>query len=283
MSEAVAPGTLYLVATPIGNLGDVTLRALEVLRSVARIACEDTRRTRKLLTHFEISRPLLSVPSHDEPRRAEAVARALEAGEDVAFVTDAGMPAISDPGTAVVTAALSVGAKVVPVPGASAVVAAVAASGLPTGRFTFLGFLPRKAGERRAVLEAFATVPAALVLHEAPGRVGSTLGDLADVLGADRPAALCRELTKLHEEIDRGTLGELVGRYAEGARGEITLVVSPAEAGEKDALSLEAALEAVAERVRGGMRLKAACKAVAPDAVVDARALYAAAVARDSR
>ena len=277
-----APGTLYLVATPIGNLGDITLRALEILRSVDAVACEDTRRTRQLLTHFEIHKPLLAVPAHDEARRAGAVAGRLAEGASVAFVTDAGMPAVSDPGNQVVAAALEVGAQVVPIPGPSAALAALAASGLDTALFHFLGFLPRKGRGRRDLLAAAATWPGAVVLLEAPGRLPGTLVDLAQAFGPRRRAAVCRELTKLHEEVARGTLAELAERYAEAPRGELTLVVEgagrlgPAE----ETIPLEDAVARVAERVAAGERLKDACKAVAEATGHPVRALYQAALTR---
>ncbi|MFP2904628.1 16S rRNA (cytidine(1402)-2'-O)-methyltransferase [Pyxidicoccus sp. 3LFB2] len=219
-------GTLYLVATPIGNLGDVTSRALETLRTVRFIACEDTRHSRVLLDHFGIGgKDLVSLPAFAEGQRAGRILDRIAEGEDCALVTDAGSPAISDPGEKLVSEALERGLTVVPIPGPTALVAALSASGLPTGRFHFLGFIPRKGGERRAMLEEVAQLSATLVLYESPRRVGETLPDLLDVWG-DRRACVARELTKLHEEFARGTLSELAARYAkEEPRGEVVVLV----------------------------------------------------------
>jgi 16S rRNA (cytidine1402-2'-O)-methyltransferase len=219
------PGTLYLVATPIGNLGDITTRALETLRRVSFVACEDTRHSRVLLEHFGISADTVSLPAFAEGQRAGRILERLEAGEDCALVTDAGSPAISDPGEKLVAEALERGVKVVPVPGPTAVVAALSASGLPTGRFHFLGFLPRKGPERQAMLEEVAPLSATLALYESPRRLAETLEDLRDALG-ERRAVVARELTKVHEEFVRGTLASLVGRYAtEEPRGEVVVLV----------------------------------------------------------
>ncbi|QDE83241.1 16S rRNA (cytidine(1402)-2'-O)-methyltransferase [Myxococcus xanthus] len=219
-------GTLYLVATPIGNLGDVTSRALETLRAVRFIACEDTRHSRVLLDHFGIGgKDLVSLPAFAEGQRAGRILDRIGEGEDCALVTDAGSPAISDPGEKLVSEALERGLTVVPVPGPTALVAALSASGLPTGRFHFLGFLPRKGAERRAMLEEVAQLSATLVLYESPRRLSETLPDLLDAWG-DRRACVARELTKLHEEFARGTLSELAARYAaEEPRGEVVVLV----------------------------------------------------------
>ncbi|WP_141588836.1 16S rRNA (cytidine(1402)-2'-O)-methyltransferase [Myxococcus sp. AB056] len=219
-------GTLYLVATPIGNLGDITSRALETLRAVRFIACEDTRHSRVLLDHFGIGgKDLVSLPAFAEGQRAGRILDRIGEGEDCALVTDAGSPAISDPGEKLVAEALERGLTVVPVPGPTALVAALSASGLPTGRFHFLGFLPRKGAERRAMLEEVAQLSATLVLYESPRRLSETLPDLLDAWG-DRRACVARELTKLHEEFARGTLSELAARYAaEEPRGEVVVLV----------------------------------------------------------
>ncbi|NVJ05630.1 16S rRNA (cytidine(1402)-2'-O)-methyltransferase [Myxococcus sp. AM001] len=219
-------GTLYLVATPIGNLGDVTSRALETLRAVRFIACEDTRHSRVLLDHFGIGgKDLVSLPAFAEGQRAGRILDRIGEGEDCALVTDAGSPAISDPGEKLVSEALERGLTVVPVPGPTALVAALSASGLPTGRFHFLGFVPRKGAERRAMLEEVAQLSATLVLYESPRRLSETLPDLLDAWG-DRRACVARELTKLHEEFARGTLSELAARYAaEAPRGEVVVLV----------------------------------------------------------
>jgi 16S rRNA (cytidine1402-2'-O)-methyltransferase len=218
-------GTVYLVATPIGNLGDLTVRAREVLSSVSFVACEDTRRSRVLLDHHGIHKELLSLPAFAEGQRAGRLLDRVESGEDCAVITDAGSPGISDPGEKLVAEAIARGIRVVPVPGPSAVVAALSASGLGTGRFHFLGFLPRKGSDRRALLEEITPLQATLVLYESPRRLGETLAELAQLLG-DRRACVAREITKVHEEFVRGTLSELARAY-QGAEvlGEIVLVV----------------------------------------------------------
>jgi 16S rRNA (cytidine1402-2'-O)-methyltransferase len=222
-------GTLYVVATPIGNLGDLSPRAAEVLRSVGAVAAEDTRRTLRLFAHLGAAPPpLVSLPAFDERARLGAVLARLLAGEDVALCTDAGTPSVSDPGEALVAAAWESGVRVVPVPGPCAAVAALAASGLPAARFLVVGFLPRKGTSRAAALRWMAAVPATLVVYEAGNRTAATLRDLARALG-DRPAAVARELTKLHEEIARGRLSELAERFGGEVRGEVTLVVAGAE------------------------------------------------------
>ena len=222
------PGTLYVLATPIGNLGDLSPRAAEVLRSASAIVAEDTRRTRQLLAHLGAPAPaLLSLPAFDERGRVGAVLARLAAGDAIALCTDAGTPGVSDPGQQLVAAAWSAGARVIPVPGPCAAVAALACSGLPSDRFFVQGFLPRKGGARAEALGQLARIPATLVVYEAGNRTGETLRDLAAALG-DRAAAVARELTKLHEEVARGTLSELAARFADGARGEVTLVVEGA-------------------------------------------------------
>lgn len=219
------PGTLYLVATPIGNLQDITFRAIDVLRSVDVIACEDTRHTIKLLNHFRISNRLLSYHEHNEHERADELAERLVRGESVAVVSDAGTPGICDPGFRVVQCAIEIGADVVAIPGAAAFVTAATASGLATDSIFFGGFLSAKKGERRRRLEEVRDVPATLVFYEAPHRLGKSLADCAEILG-ERKAAVARELTKLHEEIARGTLADLAARFAvKNVKGEIVLVI----------------------------------------------------------
>ncbi|MDR7481547.1 MAG: 16S rRNA (cytidine(1402)-2'-O)-methyltransferase [Armatimonadota bacterium] len=220
-------GTLYLVATPIGNLEDLTPRAARVLREVALVACEDTRRTRGLLAHLGVRARVVSLHAHNERARVPELLARLRDGTDVAVVSDAGMPTISDPGAHLVAAAAAAGIPVVAVPGPSAVTAAVALADFPAERFVFAGFLPSRAPERRRALAALAPLPMALVLFEAPHRVRATLRDLAAVLG-DRPMLMARELTKVHEEVLRGTAQELLDRLPERIRGEITLVVAGA-------------------------------------------------------
>src|ERR1041384_7983201 len=221
------PGTLYIVATPIGNLEDISQRALRVLREVDLVACEDTRHTRKLLNHFGINTETISYHEHNERERAEELCLILESGKSIALVSDAGTPLISDPGFRLVNAAIEKNISVVPVPGAAAVVAALAASGLATDQFFFAGFLPARANARRARLEEFAAIPATLIFYEAPHRISATLRDAIDVLG-DRQAVVARELTKLHEEFARGRLSELAERFAKpaDARGKIVLMIS---------------------------------------------------------
>ena len=219
-------GTLYVVATPIGNLGDLTPRAAEVLRSVAAVAAEDTRRTLKLFAHLGVPAPdMLSLPAFDERARVGRIVGRLVAGEDVALCTDAGTPGVSDPGAALVAAAWDAGARVVPVPGPSAALAALSASGFPADRFLFAGFLPRKGGARAEALRALAGAGATLVLYEAGNRTAATLADLAAALG-DRPALVARELTKLHETLLRGTLADVAARIPAEVPGEVTIVVS---------------------------------------------------------
>jgi 16S rRNA (cytidine1402-2'-O)-methyltransferase len=221
-------GTLYLVATPIGNLEDITLRALRVLREVALVAAEDTRHTRKLLTHHGIPARLISLHEHNERTRApEIIARVL-AGESVALVSDAGTPGLSDPGVDLVRQAADAGIAVVALPGPSAFVTALVASGLPTAPVTFVGFLPAAAAERRRVLEAHRALPHTLVMYEAPHRLVKSLQAIRDAWG-NRQIAVAREMTKLHEEVYRGTLAEAIGRFtSQPPRGELTLVVAGA-------------------------------------------------------
>lgn len=223
----VEPG-LYLVATPIGNLGDVTLRALETLASVAIIACEDTRVTARLLARYAITTPMTPYHEHNADRAGPKLVEMLLGGASVALVSDAGTPLVSDPGRRLVEAARAAGIAVHPVPGASAVLAALTASGLAGDSFLFEGFLPNRAGQRRRRLGQLREVPANLVFFESPNRLAASLADIAATLGADRRAAVCRELTKLHEEVRSGTLGELAAHYGiQPVRGEIVVVVGP--------------------------------------------------------
>ncbi|ADO71855.1 16S rRNA (cytidine(1402)-2'-O)-methyltransferase [Stigmatella aurantiaca] len=249
------PGTLYLVATPIGNLGDITSRALEILKKVAFVACEDTRHSRILLEHFGLAPETVSLPAFAEGQRAGRLLDRMEAGEDCALITDAGSPGISDPGEKLVTEALERGIPVVPVPGPAALIAALSASGLPTGRFHFLGFLPRKGPERRTMLEEVALLSATLVLYESPRRLGETLADLLEAWG-DRRACVARELTKMHEEFVRGPLSALASRYgAEEPRGEVVVLVE-GRTGERR-WSEEELRRALEEGLERGEKLKA--------------------------
>ena len=226
--SAASGGRLFVVATPIGNLGDVTLRALEVLRAVPLIAAEDTRLTKRLLDRHAVEGRMTSFHAHSGPGRLAALLDHLRGGADLALVTDAGTPVISDPGGDLIAAWAAEGGRVVPIPGASAVLAAVAATGIAGPRWTFEGFLPRSGRERRERLAALAGEERGAVIYEAPARVARTLRDLADVCGPERAAAVCRELTKLHETIHHGSLGDLAAAAADGripARGEFVLVV----------------------------------------------------------
>ena len=228
-AKPLAPG-LYIVATPIGNLEDITLRALRVLRSVDRIACEDTRQTQKLLSHFGIAVPTVSCHAHNERQRADELIAELQNGGRVALVSDAGMPGISDPGEFLVAQAVAAGIPVIPIPGASAVVPALAASGLDTTSFLFVGFPPPRTGERRSFFETLRDQRATLIFYEAPHRVVESLRDAVQVFGPARRAVLAREITKIHEEFLRGTLLELETRCTNRdlLRGEMTLLVAGA-------------------------------------------------------
>jgi 16S rRNA (cytidine1402-2'-O)-methyltransferase len=257
-------GTLYLVATPIGNLQDITLRALEVLKTVDLVACEDTRHTGKLLNHFGIKKKLLSYHEHNETERAAELGGLLQEGKSVAVVSDAGTPAICDPSFRVVQKAIEIGAPVVPLPGAVAFVNAVIASGLPTDSIFFGGFLPSKKTDRHKRLREAAGIPATIVFYEAPHRLVKSLADCAEALG-NRPAAVARELTKVHEEIVRGTLNELVSIFNEKPpKGEIVIVIDRggegAEPSEKMSLS-----ERVAELEQEGFDRKDALKKAAKE------------------
>lgn len=218
-------GTLYLVATPIGNLGDITQRALQVLRDVDLIACEDTRHTRKLLQHYGVDTRTVSYHEHNEQQRAAELIELLKQGSSIAVVSDAGTPAISDPGFRLVRAAIESGIVIVPLPGPSALVSALIASGLPTDEFFFGGFLPARSGARRARLNEVRTVPGTLIFYEGPHRLAASLRDAYEVLG-ERDAVVARELTKLHEELRRGRLSELAEYYSTvEPRGEIVLLI----------------------------------------------------------
>jgi 16S rRNA (cytidine1402-2'-O)-methyltransferase len=217
---------LYLVSTPIGNLEDITLRALRVLKEVDLIACEDTRRTRRLLNHFGIAKPTISYHEHNEPKRAAELAERLSRGESIALVTDAGTPGISDPAYRIVVAAVERGVTVTPVPGATAIIAGLVASGLPTDSFLFAGFLPSRKQARRARLDELKAERATLVFYEAGRRIRESLLDVREILG-DRRATVARELTKLHEQFIRGAVSEIIAHFeANEPRGEMTLVIA---------------------------------------------------------
>lgn len=225
-------GCLYLVGTPIGNLEDITLRALRILKEADQIACEDTRHTQKLLAHYDIHKPLVSYHEHNEVKRATELAAAMEQGAKIALVSDAGMPLVSDPGHRLVALCLEKDIPVVPIPGLSALLAALSGSGMPTEEFVFVGFLPARSGERRRALERLRIEERTIILYEAPHRIAESVSDALDILG-DRPACLAREVTKLHEEFLRGKLSKILASL-EGrpARGEITLILGPPNAAE---------------------------------------------------
>jgi len=266
------PGRLYLVATPIGNLEDITYRAVRVLGEVEVIACEDTRQTRKLLDHYGIAKPTISYHEHNEAGRAAELVERLVAGTSVALVSDAGMPLVSDPGYRLVRAAIEAGVPVEPVPGPSAALAALAASGLPTDAFHFAGFLPAKAGQRARALEALQDESATLIFYEAPHRVLEALDTIAEVLGP-RPVVAARELTKVHEEYLRGTAAEVRDQLAArgSIKGEFTLLVGKAAAPAPDDRPIG---EAVEELVRAGMARMDAIKQVARRRGLSKREVY---------
>lgn len=268
---------IILAATPIGNLGDASRRLVEALEETTVIAAEDTRTTQRLLSALGVAnRPrLIALHDHNEKDRAPELVE-LARDQDVLVLSDAGMPTVSDPGYGVVAAAAAAGVAVTAIPGPSAVVTALAVSGLPTDRFTFEGFVARKQGERLAAFRALAGEPRTMVFFEAPSRVAATLADMAAEFGADRRAAVCRELTKLYEEVARGTLAELVDWAAGGVRGEVVIVVAGAAARE---LAFPDAVTQVLELVRSGTRLKDAASEVSAHTGHSSRELYQAALA----
>jgi len=268
-------GCLYLVATPIGNLEDITLRALRVLKEADLIACEDTRQTRKLLQHYGIHKEMVSYHAHNELTRAPELVIQLEDGAQVALVSDAGTPVVSDPGHRLVVLCLRHHIPVIPIPGPSAFVAALAASGLATEEFLFVGFLPSRAGARRKKLDALKSEPRALVLYEAPHRLAETLSDAADILGS-RFAVVAREVTKIHEEFLRGSLAELRDAARQRApRGEITLLIGPATGEEPHAAPAVTLKQRVEQlEAESGMDRKAALKQAARERGLGKREAY---------
>lgn len=272
-------GTLYLVATPIGNLGDFSPRAQETLAQADFIAAEDTRVSLKLLNHFGIRKPLVSYHEHNQASAGQAILQRLLSGESCALVTDAGTPAVSDPGEGLVRLCALEGVPVIAIPGCCAAVNALAVSGLPTGRFCFEGFLPMNKKERRERLAALQTEERTMLFHEAPHKLRSTLSDLRDAFGPDRRLSLCRELTKLHEETLRLTLGEAVAYYGTAEpKGEFVLVLEGAPQRERSEVSLEAAAAMVLRRREEGEKLKDAVKEVAQHTDLPRNELYAAAL-----
>jgi 16S rRNA (cytidine1402-2'-O)-methyltransferase len=271
-------GALYVVATPIGNLEDLSARALRVLGSVALIAAEDTRVTRKLLARHDLHTPLTPCHAHTGAGKVEGLAQRLAAGEDLALVSDAGTPGISDPGGELVRAALAVGARVIPIPGPSAVTAALSAGGLEAGRFVFLGFLPRTRGERLRLLEPLAPLPLTLVVYEAPGRVAGTLAWLAETLG-DRDAVVAREVSKQFEEFARGPLTTLATRYADTPpRGECVLLVAGADPAAPPAPKADPA-EVLRELLGAGVSVRDAARRAAEVTGLPRKQLYEQALA----
>jgi 16S rRNA (cytidine1402-2'-O)-methyltransferase len=272
---------IILAATPIGNLGDASRRLVEVLENAEIVAAEDTRTTQRLLKALQIeNRPrLVALHDHNEKHKAAELV-ALAAEQDIVVVSDAGMPAVSDPGYGVVAAAVDAGVTVTAIPGPSAVLMALAISGLPTDRFTFEGFLPRKPGERRSALMALSAEPRTMVFFESPSRLAASLGDMRAVFGDERRIAVCRELTKLYEEVRRGTASELVAWAEQGVKGEIVVVVDGAAL---VAVSPEDAAAQVQALVASGIRLKDACAEVAAQTGLSSRELYQQALARRGR
>lgn len=276
MNARAGAGTLYVVATPIGNLGDLSVRAAQVLAAVGRIACEDTRHTAKLLQHIGVTTPTVSYHEHNERERAEELVAALEGGEDLALVTDAGTPLVSDPGYRLVERANRAGIRVVPLPGASAVMAALMASGLATDEFRFCGFLPPKSGARRTKLASLKNETCTLVFYEAPHRVAEALADMQAELG-DRPCVAARELTKLHEEFVRGSISEVAASFAgREPKGEFTLVIGRAVVNTEAPPEASVLRERVAELEREGMPRMEAIKETARRAGLGKREVYQA-------
>ena len=265
-------GTLYVVATPIGNLEDITLRALRILREVDLIACEDTRQTRKLLDRYGISRPLVSYHEHNEQARADQLLRELEAGKNVALVSDAGTPLVADPGYRLVREARAHGVAVSPIPGPSALISSLSASGLPTDSFVFGGFLPAKKNQRRKALEAMSSYPETLVFYEAPHRILEALQDIAEVLGPRR-ITLARELTKIHEEFLEGDVTEVRDALAglPSLKGEITLMIAKGQARSSETEPLENAFDKLVE---AGVPRMEAMKTVARERGLSKREVY---------
>ena len=266
-------GTLFIVATPIGNLEDITLRALRVLREVDSIACEDTRQTAKLLTHFGIAKPTVSYHEHNEAARTAELVKRLEAGASVALLADAGTPLVSDPGYRLVQAAIAAGATVTPIPGPSAAITALSAAGLPTDSFRFCGFLPAKSSQRRKLLAQLKTETDTLIFYESPHRILDALEDVAAVMES-RPAVVARELTKLHEEFLRGTAGSIRAELAArpSVKGEFTLLLGkPEETAAVDNTPLE---EAVQEAEGRGLSRMDAIKHVAKERGLNKRDVY---------
>ena len=270
-------GRLYLVATPIGNLGDFSPRAVETMKSVDFVAAEDTRVSMKLMNHFDIHKPLVSYHEHNHIMAGQSILSRLLSGESCALVTDAGTPAVSDPGEDLVRLCAENGVEIYSIPGCCAAVNALAVSGLPTGRFTFEGFLTVNRKNRKERLESLQKEERTMIFHEAPHKLRTTLDDLAEAFGADRRVALCREMTKLHEQTMRCTLGEAVEYYRENLpKGEYVLVVAGAEPQEETAVTLEEGVALVQRRKAEGVRMKEAVREVAEHTGLSRNELYQA-------
>lgn len=269
------PGVLYIVATPIGNLEDITYRAVRILREAGLIACEDTRHTRKLLDHYGIEGKLVSYHEHNEAERAQELVEKLLQGISVAQVSDAGMPGISDPGYRLIRLAIEMGIRVVPVPGPSALVAALAASGLPTDAFEFRGFLPARSGQRRTELEQVRGADYTVIYYEAPHRIQESMQDIAAVLGPARPIVIARELTKVHEEFLRGSAGKLaVQLRGREVKGEITILIGKALEGEQAGSELDLAARLQEIMREQSVDEKAALKVLARERGVSKSEIY---------
>ncbi len=265
-------GTLYIVSTPIGNLEDVTLRALRILKEVDLIAAEDTRHSLKLLTHYGIKKPLISYWGEKEKVRAEETLQKLKDGRSVALISDAGTPGISDPGALLIRKAIEEGIRVVPVPGPSAVIAALSLSGMPTEEFTFIGFLPVREGQRRRMLQRISLEPRSLVLYEAPHRIADTLADMQAVMG-ERSVVVIKELTKVHEEVLRGKMSDVLTRLKQTTiAGEYVIVLQGRP--EPDVGSVDDALAEVRELMRRGLGRKEAVKKIAGEYGISKKGLY---------
>lgn len=277
------PGTLYLVPTPIGNLGDISRRIADTLAQADFIAAEDTRVSLKLLNHLELKKPLISYYRHNTETAGPAILKRILAGESCALVTDAGTPAISDPGEELVALCAAHGVDVISIPGPCALVTALAASGLPTGRFTFEGFLPTNKKNRRAQLDALRAEERTMIFYEAPHKLRATLSDLQDVFGPDRRISLCRELTKLHEEILRTTLGQAAEHYAgHEPKGEFVLVIEGAPPAAPEAVSPADALRRVEQLREEGRSLKEAARMAAEELSLPKNKLYDLALGKDT-
>lgn len=280
------PGKLYLVPTPIGNLEDITQRALRVLREVDLIACEDTRHTRKLLTHFGIATKTISYHEHNEHERAPELCTRLQAGKSLALVSDAGSPLVNDPGFRLVRLAIEMQIPVIPLPGPSALITALIGSGLPPDEFFFAGFLPARSGARRSRLQELRTIPATLIFYEAPHRIAATLRDAREILG-EREAVVARELTKLHEEFARGRLSELAQRFSssENARGEMVLMIDRAlvPAADSKVISVASVSALVAQLEQAGLDHRAALKKAARELGIPRAEAYRRLVAERGR